>query len=232
MATPNFDRLSKELSYKIFDPVDSGTTDGKKFYAIQRANYINNAYKDLLMIIDSIFHDKLEVFPKFYKPIVVGDIDYHSDDVEYALSSPYNVVSVYYAKTDDGSKSKMDRLEPGQFYDAKYEINSMNIPSSDSRFWGIVNGKVMFIPDDVIYYDIVLFVEDTLGNYVQTTGDDILVPTPFEPLLLSLAAREAMSDRGNQTQVQLYTGLINERKELLAIQKQMNEKKGKTDGGS
>lgn len=229
MSTPNFDRLSKLLSYKIFDPVSSGTEDGKKFYAIPRANYINQAYADLLLICDSIYHDKLEVFSKYYKIIDVGDLTTAS--LKYTLANGYKVISAYFSKTNGGDLIKIDYQEPTTFLDAKNETNAMNDPDSDNRKYTVVNGEVLFLPNENMY-DVQLLVKNELGNFVQTDGDDIVLPRSFEPLLITLAAREAMADDGQFDKVKIYTELLNERKQLLGIQTDINRKKIKVDGGS
>lgn len=230
MATPNLDRLSLALSYKIFDPVGTALEDGKKFYAISRINYINRAYSDLILIIESLYYDKPKIFPKYYKLLEIGDLT--SAPYEYTLPKDYEIISVFYTDQEDNNLRKADSIEPTTYLDAKYEVNAMNDPDTDNRKWTVIGGKLLFLPYNLSYYSVIALVRDSLGEFVQGGSEDIIIPKSLEPLLLEIAAREAMADDAQFDKVATYTKLIAERKELLAVQTATNKKKMTINGGA
>lgn len=94
MATPTFDRIIIDMSYKLRDPVTDAKADGKIYHYEAKARYIRRAYLRLKRNIDQVAPSLVtQYFTDIYKYIVLklekgtneGDVIYKLDETAAAL---------------------------------------------------------------------------------------------------------------------------------------------------
>ena len=237
MATPNLNQLSKDLSFKIFDPVSVGTDDGRRFTKELRLQYTNRAYGKMIRILEIIHPKIVKVFKNYYVSLSAGDLskDENGNNVAagsgsvYELGQPYDIYDAYYLPEEDPEVKHLraDWLDPDNFYPAKFGLNDHYIVSASDRKWTLINNKVMFLPSvGVNYYDVVLFCRNYFPYFRHNDGEDVFIPNDYWDLLITLAAIEAMSDTGNTTKYNLYVSTLNGQLQLIAANKKEIDQKG------
>jgi len=228
MAQDNLKKLSKDLAFKIFDPVNSGEDDGKIFFREHRLGYLTRAYGQLVRTLEIIHSNITKVFKDYHKILTVGDLvrDEYGQTAApgkgttYELDKPWHVFDVYYAETKGGQTKRADYIEPENYMPAKIGVNKHYIPDNDNRFWTITNNAVMFLPVDVEYYDIILFVRNYFPEFSFGLGGDLNIPQDYMDILITMAAMEAMSDKGDQTKYALYDKTLEKQLALINLGKQ------------
>jgi len=237
MATPNLNQLSKDLSFKVFDPVSAGTDDGRRFTKELRLQYLNRGYGKMIRILEIIHPKIVKVFKNYYIPISAGDLnkDANGNDVAdgsgtvYELPQPYDVFDAYYLGEEDPelTHDRADWLDPDNFYPAKFGLNDHYVISASNRMWTLIDNKVMFLPDTgVSYYNVILFCRNYFPQFRHNEGEDIFIPNDYWDILITLAAIEAMSDTGNTTKYNLYVATLNGQLQLIASNKKEVDQRG------
>ena len=217
MATPVLNKISKDLSYKIFDPVSSGADDGHTFSRELRLAYINRAYGKLIRTLE-IIHPKItKVFKDYYKFIELSE----TDTGTFPLEQGYDVFQVYYKTEEDNGPYKANYLDPANYMTAKLGINSFYEPTQTDRYWTIIDNSVMLLPNNVEYLDVTAFCRSNFPGFEYEGSTDIKIPGDYEDLLITMAALEAMSDKGEVTKYELYTRTLTAQLALIAESKRM-----------
>ncbi len=235
MATPVLDKLSKDLSFKIFDPVSNGNDDGRVFSKALRLSYINRAYGKLIRTLEVIHPKITKVFKDYYQIVEAGDLtDYQEGGVGnsgdgnvYTLDKPYDVYDVYYCPSDEAGldMKRADYVDPDNFLPTQLGLNDLYSASVENRKWSIIDSKVVLLPaqGSSKYFNVKLFCRNYFPEFVHA-GDEtpanpaveIAIPNDYKDILITMAAIEAMSDRGMSGKYQLYTATLNGQLQLIA----------------
>jgi len=243
--TPRLNKYVKDLGYKLRDPVtkENGLADGKLFFLDAKIDYLNRAYASLKRKLGSILLQPEKVFPDYYvmavkdygddtNPDLLSDLELELVDVfagsEY-LFSPIDV----YAKLSttglvaDGVKYQIGWIDPENFFSTKFNANPAYAPNDDNKkyFYTIINGKMVFAAGDTMYVHYLdLFVVNYTKEYSSGGSNDMILPRDYNDLFLTLAAYEAMIDKGDQQAIQkatLYAGYVKGELELIALRERM-----------
>ena len=218
MATPILTQISKDLAYKLQDPVSLGTASGARITADERLRYIIRAYRRLLRIV-ALFYPELiqKMFQNYYKPQsgtsgVTGQI----------TDAPYvEILSVHCKRSVDADFSKATYVSPDDYNNILSGLNRFYTGDAEQGiyFWTLLNAStvptVMLLPAQTLDYRIV-YRPDTISS-IETSGYsgvDIDIPKEFIDLLLSLSASEAYLDIG---QVDMYNLYANDVTQQLSI---------------
>ena len=217
-------KLSKDLSFKIFDPVSTGDSDGKLFSAELRLGYINRAFGTLIRTLETI-HPKLsKVFKNYYQIVPIDFAEGY-----YELPHNYDVFDIYYHDTDSEwettPQQRASYIEPVNYKSTEAGLNDFREATEISRYWTIIDNKIRILPDPstIEYFNVQMvarnyFPEFTYSNDADTIPD-IDIPTDYMDILITMAAIEAMSDKGETTKYQLYTNALSGKLQLLAESK-------------
>jgi hypothetical protein len=233
MATPILNKLSKDLSFKIFDPVTDGKDDGRVYTKELRLSYINRAYGKLVRTLEVIHPKITKVFKDYYQVIQLGDLDLTSDGLTVPagkgnakiLLFPWEVFDVYYKPNNqDGTGlERADALDPDNFLPTKLGLNDLYVATLDNRKWSMIDNQIQLLPLEggAEYYDVTIFVRNYFPEFNQddTNSADLDIPNDYKDILITMAAIEAMSDRGLSGKYQLYTATLNSQLQLIAQDK-------------
>jgi len=231
--TPILEKLSKDLSFKIFDPVSFGNYDGRIYTKELRLSYINRAYGKLVRTLEIIHPNITKVFKNYYTIVNAGNLNKFSSGITttegkgntYELTNPYDVYDVYYYPTS--SKTTMERadyIDPDNFLPTKLGLNDLYKATDDNRKWSMIDNKVILLPEGGTseYYSVTLFCRNYFPEFDQNDSEssvDISIPNDYKDILITMAAIEAMSDKGQQNKYQLYTQTLNTQLQLIAQSK-------------
>jgi len=225
MATPNIDQISKELAFKIFDPVSGGASDGKIFTAELRMGYINRAFSNLVRIAETFEVDKTKIFKNYYQFINLGDQASAGADMDLStLGGERNeFIDVYYNTTGsvDTDKMRADRLEVENYFPVLTGMNTHYTPLAGKQsYWCIVGDNLKLLPTDEQHYDVTVVARNSFDNYTQGGNSDIELPGEFKSLLVIMAAMEAMSDKGDAQKYNLYANALDRQIQIMGVKKQ------------
>jgi len=248
MANPNLDRRLIDLAYKLRDPVGTDpTADGKVFSYEQRAKYLTRAYGALKRKLKAIMSGVEDIFPDFYEIIEVLNSDSSAtlNTWEISLSEilspsgaadPDYVFEIYdmYGSIKVGADTSYAWKQISKCYaenyfstlfgkSSFYKANDTNL----KYFWSIINKKIVFAGGTAEVEKVKLFLKNSVGQFVSTGDDDLIVPTDYVDLLLTQAAFEAMLDLGTDKalkKAQFYNAEIAKELRLLALKEQMKDK--------
>jgi len=235
MATPILNKLSKDLSFKIFDPVTDGKDDGRVFSKELRLAYINRAYGKLVRTLEIIHPKIIKVFKDYFVVIepngdgnltetaVEGQIAPAGHGNVATLEHPYDIYDVYYRASEDAQLERADALDPDNFLPTKLGLNDLYIATYDNRKWFLIDNQVRLLPDSGSseYWGVQFFARNYFPEFNQDDVDskDIAIPNDYKDILITMAAIEAMSDRGMSGKYQLYTATLNTQLQLIAQDK-------------
>ena len=233
--TPVLDKLSKDLSIKIFDPVSDGKDDGKTFSKELRLSYINRGYGNMVRTMEAIAPDITKIFRDYYVVLDIGSLVERADVTETAnsgsgnawtLSGPYDIFDVYYYGAEEPgiSKERAEVLDPDNYLVSKYNINDLYTASRTSRKWTIIQNQLRLLPDTdpkAKYYNVTALARNDFAPFTHGGSTDISIPGDYYDILITIAAIEAMSDKGDSTKYQLYTATLNSKLELIALSKKL-----------
>lgn len=231
MAQDNLKKLSKDLSFKIFDPVNAGEDDGKVFLREHRLGYISRAYGQLVRVLEIIHPSITKVFKNYHKLIEAGDLTIAENGTTitagtgsvYQLDKPWHIIDVYYAETSGGTKKRADYISPENYMPARIGINKHYVPSTEDRFWTLMDNAIKLLPVDGGYYDVTLFVRNYFPAFAFGTDVDVDIPEDYMDILITMAAIEAMSDKGDGTKYKLYTDTLTGQLNLISASKQRED---------
>lgn len=223
MATPILEKISKDLAYKLQDPVSTGTANGVRLSASERLNYILRAYRRLLRVVTLLYPDLIQgLFTNYYSTTsgsttTTGTISFSNSEL----------FDLYCKLPASAEYSRATYVSPEDFLDIKMGINKFYTPdlSNSLFFWTNINDVISVLPAVTLNYqinyrkDIAALV--TSGGYGGAT--DIDVPTEHTDLILSFACAEAYLDLNELNLVNAYKQDANEQLSILASKTQKKE---------
>ncbi len=225
MATPILNSVSKDLAYKLQDPVSAGTSNGVRLSADERLRYILRAYRRLLRTITMLYPVLIQKLFQSYYVSTTGTTDSTGQITTLGFAE---VFDVYCKEPSDEVYFKATFVTPDVYYDIETGQNSFYVPdlNTDRYYWTRISNDVLILPAVQLSYkimyraDVALQVEN--GDY--DGAYDLDVPTEHLDLILSFAAAEAYTDIGQINMVQAYQSDVNAQLSLLASLYQKKEK--------
>jgi hypothetical protein len=204
MATPILDKLNIDLSYKIFDPIETAETNGQVFSSYLRKTYLSRAYGKLVRSLEIIYDNMDEIVPDYYKLISISVADnLVGGSLSYTLDSGFSYKAVYYRPNETTETKRAKEIKPMEYLDYKAGIDSFFTPSYNQRYWTIINDELKLLPEDPKMYNMLLFLAKKRSLFLQEDVD-IELPTHYHDLLLVAAASEAMGDNGDINLMRVY----------------------------
>lgn len=152
ISTPNLERFSVELSYKLRDIVSGAQEDGELFSSEQRITYLSRAYASMKKKLASVKKDIETIFPDFfdittlYFNEVSGEIQIVPDPVESAtypnlsdlqinltgdiiagktVFKPIDLFAEVKLTTGNASfvTTRLDRINPENYFATLFNVN-------------------------------------------------------------------------------------------------------------
>jgi len=245
--TPNFNRYSELLSYKLGYPVSNGNADAGKYTAELRANYLNRAYNKLRRLLESISFDLVhQVYPDFYhisysNKISGGSIplfDIGFEIYHVFLFNTTNKFGNYPTAKEfsdaiaDNKHYEADRLKAENYFKVKYNSSSDYYKpdkSSNRFFYAIINNKIEFLPSNLDNYYADLLLKRDNEEFTYEGNSDIRMPKDYQDIFLTIAAEEAMYDDGSKIalgKAQTYANEVTKQINILVGKEQKDEREG------
>lgn len=230
MATPVFDSLLSALSLKIGDPVSAPASDGQIFSCEQKTNYLNRAYNRLRRILASTTKDEEIVLPNLAEMVTITDAEDITSLTGTGLAKSEIGTGVRIIKqvfiTSATSTIQCNYLDPAKYLPVTLGINDYYNTDGDKAYYTEMAGKVLIIaPTGFTTISVSLYCLSDVPTYVQGGEDDLLINPMHQDLLLALAAKEAMQDRGDAISIQKVTMYDNDffgEVKIMAQRQQVN----------
>lgn len=226
MATPILEAVSKDLSYKLQDPVSSGTTNGERLTANERLVYITRAYRRLLRMVTMLYPALIaKLFNQYYNTTTITTSSSGTTDA----SAYAEVYTVYCKQPSDEDYSKADFMPADEYLDVKHGYNQFYNPDINSRqyYWSNIGGYVKLLP--AVELDLEIAYRKNIAYLIESGGyggaTDVDIPTEHTDLLLSLAAVEGYMDIGQTDLVQMFASDVSSQLQILSGVKQEKEAK-------
>lgn len=227
MATPILDIVSKDLAYKLQDPVSAGTANGIRLSAAERFRYIIRAYRRFLRIVTTLYPTLIQqLFQSYYKS-TTGTTDSTGKITTLGYAE---VFDLYCKEPSDEDYFRAEFISPDIYIDVETGQNSFYQPdlNTDRYYWSRQGPDIVIIPAITLNYK-VMYRDDVASN-MESGGQggtyDIDIPTEYLDILLSFATAEAYMDIGQTDMVQLYKA---DAIEQLSILNNVSQKKEKDD---
>jgi hypothetical protein len=207
------EELSRDLAYKLQDPVDNGTDDGQRYPAEARAKYLIRAYNRLFRYISVNFPSLMrEVFPFFFEVREGNETRTGPDGVytQVVRRIPYTVM-VNPVEDPPKERWKEARYLPLPSYNvALSERNKFAAPSTNKEIYiyTISNGAIKIAPKGEYALSI------TIRKSAPEEQTDL--SEEYKDIILSIAAMEAYMDLGQEAYIQTYRQDAMDQLQLLA----------------
>jgi len=225
MATPILDKISKDLAYKLQDPVSTGSSDGVRLTADERLGYILRGYRRLLRIITMLYPILIQkIFQSYYTPLTGTS----TSTGVVSIINDAEVFDIYCKEPNDEEYFKATFIAPDLFYDVESGQNSFYQPdlNTDMYYWTRISADIKLLPALELDYKIIY--RPDIIKQIETTGQggvyDLDIPTEYQDLLLTLSASEGYIDIGQADMVQMHKNDLTEQLTLLVAVKQMKDK--------
>jgi len=218
MATPIIDSVSKDLAYKLQDPVTAGNVNGIRISAAERFRYILRAYRRLVRFVTLLFPNEINtLFPMFFTVI-----NNNTNASGLYFLDPY-FLEVYEVLAKEHSQEDYERvtyIEPTNWLSIEKSINAFYNPDLNTRtyYWTLLQQYLQIAPPTA--YNIRISIRVDWPKHIENNGQggsyDLDIPTEHIDLLLSLACSEAYLDIGQADLAALYLNDFNAHLQVLA----------------
>lgn len=225
MATPILEKVSKDLAYKLQDPVSAGTSNGVRLSAAERLSYILRGYRRLLRIVTMLYPVLIQKLFQAYYTQSTGTTNATGQITTLGYAE---VFDIFCREPGDETYFKATFIAPDLYYDVETGQNKFYEPNlnTDTYYWTRNNNDIYLLPNIQLEYKI-MYRTDVVAN-IEDNGYggayDLDIPTEHLDLLLSLAAGEAYTDIGQLDMVQVYKSDVGEQLTILATVSQKKEK--------
>lgn len=222
MATPILEKVSLDLSYKLQDPVSTGTSPGKRLTAAERLRYIISGYRRLLRLVTLLAPELTDKMFKNYHLLFSG-----TTNLSGIITLPNaEIFDVYAKQPNEEDYIKVTYINASLYRDISTEQNQFYKPDLNLKqyYWTIIEDDLYILP--AVRYNIqVIYRPDTASLLTYGGTTDIDIPTEFIDLLTSLSAVEAYIDIGQLDIVQALKTDVTEQISILANVKKEKEQK-------
>jgi hypothetical protein len=230
MATPILEKTSKDLAYKLQDPVSAGTENGQRISAAERLRYIIRGYRRLLRIV-TLLHPRLisRLFQRYYDN-VTGTT---SSGGALALTNISEIHEVLAKEPAQEFFVRATFSDPQDWLSIENGVNVFYYPNLNSRqyYWTQLEGNLYVVPP--VTYHVRMSIRQDWITLVENGGYggiyDLDVPTEHIDLILSLAGYEAYLDLGQPDMAGAYMTDFEKQFATLLGNYQKAERKDETD---
>lgn len=233
MATDNLIKYSKALSYKLNDNAESGNSDGPKFTAQLRLDYINRAigrFRRTLIAIDEDLANR--VFKNLFK--IYSNQTVTANKVALPTTEEITDIHSFYVQpTGDTNYYQCHRLTPQNYLEAKNgSLDDFYKPSTAGHkyFYSLVDREIVILSEEVSLGGKAEFIANaSFNNFTYNGTSDLIIPNEYIDLFLSMASAEAMYDLGDTQSLNKatnYENYINAQLSIIMQKKQYQDIKG------
>ena len=218
MATPILNQVSKDLAYKLQDPVSAGTGNGVRLSAAERLRYIIRSYRRLLRMVGVLYPNLTQkIFQDFYKELS------GTSDSGGIISPAINWSEAYEAfvrEPGDEDYVRANFISPEDYLKVKHEENPFYAGNLNTDLYYLTrrSDDIYLLPTVSLEYQLT-YRPDTAQD-IEDAGQggavDLDIATEYLDLLLSLACAEAYIDIGQGDVAGAYKQDVNEQLQLLA----------------
>jgi len=216
MATPILNQVSKDISYKLQDPVADGTADGLRYSALNRLGYITRAYRRFLRLVTMLYPDLVGKLFNGYYVITTAT----TDATGVLQTAGYSEVhEVFCKQPSDETYVRATYVLPTEFLSVKLGYNGFYKPDINNQnyYWTMLNNTVPLAPG--VTLNLMFTYKKNIASVIEITGyngsTDLDIPVEHTDLLTSLACGEAYMDLGQQDMLQMYNGDVNNQLQIL-----------------
>ncbi len=118
---------------------------------------------------------------------------------------------------------QIGEIDPVNFFGTKFGANADYTPNDDTAtyFYSVLNGNLVFAAGKVVkVFKLEMFVINFTKEFSSGGDYDLYLPRTYNDLFLTIAAYEAMIDKGDQQSIQkasLYAGYITNELNLVGL---------------
>lgn len=221
MPTPILIQTSKDLAYKLQDPVSLGTGNGQRLTAEARLGYLIRAYRRLYRLVSMLYPSLLDIL--FKSNTLLGQGTTNSVG-EFNVSDYAEIKEVFAKMPSEEEYARAERITIEDFLSIKRGMNPFYTPDLNYKmyYWSIINDTMVILPAHVFTIDF-SYRKDIAATLVYNGDQDIDIPTEHLDLLLSLACAEAYMDIGQTDMVATYQNDVKGQLEVLSYTSQKKE---------
>lgn len=229
MATPIIDQVSKDLAYKLQDPVASGTTNGSRISAAERFRYILRGYRRLVRIVTMSYPLLAE---KILKKQFLVDYGTTNGGGIYPLGVYNNEATIFELLAKEPAQESYERATyvlPEDWISIAGEVNIFYVPNLNTRsyYWTLLDNAIRVSPPTT--FDIQISLRIDRAALIETSGQggtyDLDVPTELLDIILAAATTEAYLDLGQPDLANAHFNDFTAQVQLFTIKMQKMETK-------
>lgn len=228
MTTSILNQLSKDLAYKLQDPVTDGATmNGKRITKDERLGYLIRAYRRMTRLITNLHPQLLNKLSH----ILFSNISINSNS-EGIITNTFNfeeIYEIFCKEVTHEAYTKAVFIEPDNYLSVKEGENNFYVPDLNLKnyYWSLIDGKVNILPATT-WECRIKYRKPIAADLTYNGTQDINIPNEFIDLLLSLACLEAYMDIGQADMINVYNNDVQLQLGLLRAEKQEKDKKDET----
>jgi len=218
MATPILNQVSKDLAYKLQDPVSAGTGNGVRLSAAERLRYIIRSYRRLLRMVAVLYPNlSQKIFQDFFQEL--SGTSTGGGVVSPAINWS-EIHEAFVREPGDEDYVRANFISPEDYLKVKHEENPFYAGNlnTDMFYWTRRSNDIYFLPAVTLQYE--LTYRSDKAQDIEDGGQggavDLDISTEYLDLLLSLACVEAYIDIGQGDVAGAYKQDVNEQLQLLA----------------
>ena len=169
----------------------------------------------LVLALSDVFKDQYLFEPKdIYAYLYASEIPDGMTEIDGPAdaSGVPNVVAV-----------QIGEINPENYFGTKFNANDIYAPNDDNwtYFFSVIDGNLVFAAGTTKkVWKLEMFVVNYTKEFQSSGNADLYLPRTYNDLFLTIAAYEAMIDKGDQQSVQkasLYAGYIKNELTLIAL---------------
>lgn len=210
--------LSKQLAYKIQDPVATGDLNGIRVTGLARLSLLHRAQRKLLRLVEDLDKDLISnILDLGY---VVGT---SSNAGIVSVDNYYDVYEVFVKPDGVETWTRAEYIEQADWATVITGQSDFYNPDLDGNrfYWGWVNDRIEIMP--AVQYDVLLTYIPALLEPTYSTNDINILDVYYD-LLLNIAASEFHLDVGDEPRAKIYLDLVKDDILLIKQRKLKDEK--------
>lgn len=228
--TPIIDQVSKDLAYKLQDPVSSGTANGTRISAAERFRYILRGYRRLVRVVTLLYPNQInQIFTNYF--LWTGGTTNGSGEWPIGANQSY-IREVLAKEPAQEDYVRTTYVEPQDFLSIKNGINTFYVPDLNTRqyYWTVHQDTIELSPPTT--YNIQFTCNSDYSWLVEVGGQggsfDLDISTEYQDIILAAAATEAYLDIGQPDMANAYMNDFTAQIQILATKMQKVEQKNET----
>ena len=220
MATPIIDQVSKDLAYKLQDPVTSGDKDhdGARISAAERFRYILRGYRRLVRAVTSLYP---EMYNSIFWPFAT-EVGFTTNSAGVLSLSTYNIAEVHEVLAKEPAQEdyvRATKLSPEEWLSTAGSVNAFYSPNLNNRTYYWIREATNLTLTPPVTFNVKLSLRWDRAKQMEASGQggtyDIDMLTESLDLLLALAATEAYLDIGQPDLANAYLSDFTNQMQLL-----------------